>query len=291
MKKINNNANVKAILNSGLYLIATPIGNLGDISKRALETLENCDLLLAEDTRVTKKLLSHYGINTKIIRADEETTEKAASEALLVLKEGGAVGFASDAGTPSISDPGQRLSEIIINNNHEVYALPGASSVLNGLCVSGFDCRQFAFLGFAPNKQGARKEFLENATKLPLCIVFFETGPRLIDSLKDISDIFPNRRICVARELTKFFEEKQRGNSKDIYELYKAKGAPKGEIVIIIEKPMDNENIIDKNDLENEIKSLLEIQSVKDTANDIAKKYKLNKREIYDMALKFKDEK
>lgn len=280
---------IKNQLLNGLYLVATPIGNLGDISTRALETLKNADLILAEDTRMTKKLLGLFGISGKIERADEEATENAIRKALVILEDGGAVAFASDAGTPSISDPGQRLAKEIIAQGYEVFAIPGASSVLTALVSSGLEAKQFAFLGFVPNKSGARAEFLKTAANMPLTTIMFETGPRLLATLDAINLIAPNRQIAVTRELTKLYEEKKRGEVSQIWEYYNDNGAPKGEIVIVLEGQTQTQGISEDN-LAVLIIDGLKTEAVKDLSARLAKETGQSKREIYQMALQIAKE-
>lgn len=279
--------NKSAKLDNALYLVATPIGNLGDMTFRAVETLKNADIILSEDTRIGGKLLSAFGIKNKLIRADEEVAEHAANQALNVIEKGGSVALISDAGTPSISDPGQRVAKVILDAGYEVFALPGASSVLVALVASGFDIKQFAFMGFAPNKQNARKAFFEELKALPLAIAFFETGKRLIDCLEDMLETLGNRKIAVTRELTKLYEEKRRGGVSELLEYYKENGHPKGEIVIILEKNEEKEEITEE-DLQEMIKPMLATMSVKDIAKELAAKTGINKKSIYDLALKLK---
>ena len=287
-KTQNPRLDSKRILAQGLYLVATPIGNLGDITKRAIEIFTNADLILAEDTRITRKLCSFFGIDNKIWRADEETTANAIKVALEIIESGGAVAFASDAGTPSISDPGQRLAAAIIDNGFEVYTAPGASSVLCALGVSGFDCRQFAFLGFVPPKASARAEFLEKAAQFDLTIAFFETAPRLLATLNEMTLHFGQRRTMVCRELTKLFEEKRRGTPFEVLTHYQEHGAPKGEIVIVIERDLTPRAKPETSDIEELLKDAMKTQSVKDSAAIVAKQTGIARREIYEIALRIK---
>ena len=271
-----------------LYLVATPIGNLGDITNRAIETLKTVDFILAEDTRVTKKLLNAFGIQRPIYRADEEFMEKISATTIDALAAGKNIALVSDAGTPCVSDPGQRLSQNVIDAGFEIYPIPGASSVLAGLVASGIDAKQFAFMGFIPNKTKARKDFFQSLLNYPMTLIMFETGPRLLDSLRDFEEIFGIRKICVARELTKLYEEKTRGTIKEVLEIYNAKGAPKGEIVIILEGAKPQEITIDDDEIIEMIKARINHQSVKEIANEIAKLSGRKSREIYEMTVKLK---
>lgn len=274
-------------IKGALFMVSTPIGNLGDISARALETIKNSDLIFAEDTRVTKKLLSVFGLSKPVWRADEEKITEIAPKCIEMLSEGKNIGFVSDAGTPCVSDPGQRLAKEVIEAGFEVFAIPGASSVLTALVISGFECAKFAFMGFAPNKAKAREEFFQECLSLGITIVFFETGPRLLASLEALAKIAPNHKIMVAREMTKLYEEKIRGTSNSVLEHYTQKGAPKGEIVIVLEgvKP---EIETSKNDIESELIDVLKSNSSKDAAKIIAQKFNRPRHEIYEMALALK---
>ena len=276
---------IKAKLACGLYLVSTPIGNLSDFSARAIEVLNHADLILAEDTRNTKKLMTAYGIQGAVERADEEATASAIHKALLLLEKGGAVAFASDAGTPSICDPGQRLAQAIIEKGFEVFPIPGASSVLAALVSSGLDARQFAFLGFIPNKSNARKAFIENALSMTMTTIMFETGPRLLASLEILAQIAPHRQIAVTRELTKLFEEKKRGTAGDILVHYQTNGTPKGEIVIVVEGAEVAVAIFDGEALEAKIIEGLAKEGIKDVSARLAKETGLKKRDIYQLAL------
>ncbi len=290
-KTVSSGGQSQKMKNKGvLYLVATPIGNLGDISNRAIETLKSVDFILAEDTRVTKKLLNAYGINRPIFRADEEYMDKISEKVIEALANGENIALVSDAGTPCVSDPGQRLSANVIAQGYEIYPIPGASSVLAGLIASGIDAKQFAFMGFIPNKSKARIDFFQSLINYPMTLIMFETGPRLIDSLNDFFNVFGERKICVARELTKLYEEKIRGDIKEVLEIYKEKGAPKGEIVIILEGKNKPNIIIDDEEIKDMIKARLNNFSVKEIANEIAKLSGRKSREIYEMTVKLKQD-
>lgn len=286
---LDNGQSQKMKLSAGLlYLVATPIGNLGDITNRAIEILKSVDFILAEDTRVTKKLLGAFGINKPVYRADEEVMDKITITAIDALASGKNIALVSDAGTPCVSDPGQRLAEKVIEAGFEIYPIPGASSVLAGLVASGIDAKQFAFLGFIPNKTKARIDFFENVKTYPLTLIMFETGPRLLDCLNDMAKVFEGRRICVARELTKLYEEKKRGQTHEVLEYYEKNGAPKGEIVIIIEGAKNLPKDFSDNDINEMILARIKNESVKEIANAISKITGKKSRDIYEMAVKLK---
>jgi 16S rRNA (cytidine1402-2'-O)-methyltransferase len=225
---------LKARLEPGLWLVATPIGNLGDFSPRAQATLAGADLILAEDTRMTRKLMGAFGLSGRVERCDEAATAQGLRKALETLEAGGAVAFVSDAGTPGVSDPGERLAAGVIAQGHAVRATPGASALLAGLVVSGLPTRQFLFAGFPPPKQGARRTFLAGLAEQTVTLIFFETGPRLAASLADMAEAFGDRPACVARELTKLHEEARRDCLPALAAHYADAGPPKGEIVVIV---------------------------------------------------------
>lgn len=273
-------------IKGGLFLISTPIGNLGDISARAIETLKTSDIIFAEDTRITKKLLSAFGISKPVWRADEEKISEITPKCLELLAEGKNIGFVSDAGTPCVSDPGERLVKAVIDAGFEVFSIPGASSILAALVVSGLNASQFAFMGFIPNKAKQREEFLSKCLGLGITSIVFETGPRLLQSLETIEKLAPDCKIMVARELTKLYEEKIRGPIGNVHNHFKEKGAPKGEIVIIFESVAPNAP--QEIDIEGELKNALLEMSSKDAAKLLSKKFNRPRHEIYELALKLK---
>jgi 16S rRNA (cytidine1402-2'-O)-methyltransferase len=276
---------IKAHLQCGLYLVATPIGNLGDFSPRAQQTLEKADLILAEDTRVTRKLMGLFGIAGKVERCDEAATEAAITRACDVLAQGGVVAFCSDAGTPGVSDPGERLTRGVIDAGFSVQAIPGASAVLCALILSGLPSAQFMFAGFAPAKAGARLSFFQDVSAIKATLIFYETGPRLSTSLSAMASVFGDRPACVARELTKMYEETRRGSLGDLAAFYQEHGPPRGEIVIVVGgAPLADQNV-SATDLDTAINEALVTLSVKDAAAQIAALTGLPKRDVYARAL------
>ncbi len=273
-------------LSYSLYIIATPIGNLGDITLRALETLQSVDLILCEDTRISGKLLSAYEISTKKFRYHEHNAEGMRPKIMEKLKEGQKIALISDAGMPLISDPGYKLVESCIKENISITCLPGASATLTALALSGLPTDKFMFAGFLPSKTSARKKALAELKYIETTIIFYETAPRLISSLDDILNTLGDRKISVARELTKKFEEVKRGNISELISYYQEKGTPKGEIVLIL-KGADNCKEISKDDINAMLLDLIEKQgmSTKDAAATLAKELNMKKRAIYDMAL------
>lgn len=219
-------------LQPGLYIVATPIGNLGDITLRAAETLARCDGVACEDTRVTGKLMKHLGLSKPLWRYDDHSDENARLRLLASMRDK-AVALVSDAGTPLVSDPGYRLVRDARDAGVPITTLPGACAAIAGLTLSGLPNDRFLFAGFLPNKDKARREALEAAAKADATMIFYETAPRLVKSLETIGEVLPGCEIAVARELTKLHEECRTGGAAELAAHYAAHPA-KGEIVLLI---------------------------------------------------------
>jgi 16S rRNA (cytidine1402-2'-O)-methyltransferase len=217
----------------GLYLVATPIGNLRDITLRALDVLAAADIVLAEDTRVTGKLLAAHGISARLQRYDDHAGAKVRPKLLAALADGARVALVSDAGTPLVSDPGYRLVVEAIAQGAAVFPIPGPSAVLAGLAVAGLPTDRFLFAGFPPPKVAARRAFLEELASLRATLIFYEGGSRLAESLKTMAEAFGPRPAAVARELTKLHETVVRG-PLDALAADPRLAAPRGEIVILV---------------------------------------------------------
>lgn len=217
----------------GLYLVATPIGNLRDMTLRALDVLAAADLVLAEDTRVTAKLLTAYGLKAKLERCDDHASARAAEIAVERLKAGEVVALVSDAGTPLVSDPGYVVARAAVAEGLPVHPVPGPSSLLAALCIAGLPADRILFAGFLPPKSGARRTALEELRAGRQTLVFFESGPRLRDSLTDMAQVLGPRPAAVARELTKLYEECVRGTLAELAADPRL-DAPKGEIVVVV---------------------------------------------------------
>jgi 16S rRNA (cytidine1402-2'-O)-methyltransferase len=216
-----------------LTLVPTPIGNLQDITLRALEVLKNADLILAEDTRTARFLLQHFQIEKRILSHHQHNEHNALKEVIRLLKEGNKIALVSDAGTPAISDPGFLIVRECIKEDIEVYCLPGPTAFVPALVMSGLPCDKFVFEGFLPQKKGRQSRFLflkeEERT-----IIFYESPFRLVKLLEEIMEHFgPERRCSVSRELTKMFEETRRGTAEEIFQHFSAH-PPKGEIVVCV---------------------------------------------------------
>ena len=223
-----------------LFVVATPIGNLQDISFRAVETLKKVNCIFAEDTRTSKKLINHYDIDTKLYSYHDHSSEKEIARLLDILKDHKDVALISDAGTPTISDPGYSLIRQCINEGIDIIPIPGASALTAAISVSGLPSDAFAFIGFLPTKKG-RKKKISSLENLDMTFVLFESPHRLIKTLNQLKEALGERPIVVARELTKLYEEIIRGNFSSAIEFFEAKKI-KGEIVIMIGKNDDRIN-------------------------------------------------
>ncbi len=219
-----------------LYVVATPIGNLGDITLRALEVLKSVDLVAAEDTRHSGLLMKHFGIKKPFISYHEHNEAKRAAELVEHLAAGENVALITDAGTPGLSDPGLRLVRECIQRELSFTIIPGPSSILTALVGSGFSTERFSFRGFLPVKIGRRERELRAAAESGETIIFFDSPYRLTKTLAACIDVMPDRQLCVARELTKKFEEFRRGTARDLLAHYDAH-TPKGEMVLVISAP------------------------------------------------------
>jgi len=268
----------------GLYLVATPIGNLGDITLRALETLASADVIACEDTRVSRKLMDHYGIGTPLTPYHEHNAATARPKLLARIADGAAVALISDAGTPLISDPGFKL----VREAHEagllVTALPGASSVLTALTLSGLPTDRFFFEGFLPSKASQRRARLAELVRIPASIVLFESGPRIAESLADLAALFGDREAAIGRELTKRHEEIRRDVLPALAAHYEGDAETRGEFVIVVAPPAQ-EAAPDADDVDGMIRAALTRLSVKDAVAEIVAATGLPRRDVYQRAL------
>ena len=224
-------------LSPGLYLVATPIGNLEDITLRALRVLKECDLIACEDTRQTQKLLNHYSISTRTTSYHEHNEMTRAAELVVELEQGARIALVTDAGMPGISDPGFRLISLAVRHQVPVVPIPGAAAFLAALVASGLPTDSFRFSGFLPAKVGQRRQALESIRDSPRTQVFYEAPHRVKEALEDIVEVLgPARHVVIAREVTKIHEEFLRGHAGQVLETLKARGDIKGEITLLIGK-------------------------------------------------------
>lgn len=276
-------------IESGLHIVATPIGNLGDISLRALATLAAADAILAEDTRISSRLTSRYEIATPLVAYHEHNAAQSRPRILARLAEGEALALISDAGTPLISDPGYKLVVEAVAAGVSVRSLPGASAALTALTLSGLPTDRFFFEGFLPAKSAARRERANALARIPATLIFYEAPTRLAESLADLAAELGPRPAAVARELTKVFEETRRGDLSRLAAEYAAAEPPKGEIVIVVGPPT-LAPVLEPDALDREIFAALETLSVKDAAAAVAARTGLPRREVYGRALQIAGE-
>jgi 16S rRNA (cytidine1402-2'-O)-methyltransferase len=272
---------------AGLHIVATPIGAARDITLRSLDILAGADLLAAEDTRNTRRLMDIHGIklgDRRLVAYHDHNGAKVRPYIIEALKNGGSVAYVSDAGTPMVADPGFDLSRAVIAEDLPVFAAPGASAVLAALCVSGQPTDRFFFAGFAPNKSSARKRFLTEFEAVPATMVFYESPKRILASLKDMIEVYgAGRAVSVCRELTKKFEEVVRGSLQDAVDNFAARESIKGEIVVVLGPPIAKE--ISEDDITAALENALGKMRVKDAANTVAEQFNLPRKEVYARAL------
>ena len=272
----------------GLYLVATPIGNLRDITLRALEILVAADVVACEDTRVTHKLLDHYGVKTSLTPYHDHNAVQARPGLIERIRGGESVALVSDAGTPLISDPGYKLVGAAQEAGIPVTTAPGASSVLAALAIAGLPTDRFHFEGFLPPKSAARRSRIAEIARLPETLVLFETGPRLAASLADLADGLGSREAAVCREITKLYEEARRSDLATLAADYASAPEPRGEIVIVIGPPemVDHPSA---DDLDQLLRAALGRVSVKDAVAEVASSTGMPRGEVYRRALALKD--
>jgi 16S rRNA (cytidine1402-2'-O)-methyltransferase len=267
----------------GLHIVATPIGNLRDTTLRALETLAAADLIACEDTRVTRKLVEHYGITTPLTPYHDHNAAEARPKLLARLAAGAAIALVSDAGTPLVSDPGFKLVRAVHEAGHAVTAVPGPSAALAALAVAGLPSDRFFFEGFLPAKAGQRQTRIAEIARIPATLLLFETGPRLAATLGDLAAGLGTREAAVCRELTKLHEEVRRGNLAALAAHYETTGAPRGEIVLVIAPPAAP--TADAGDIDALLRNALARVSLKEAVAEIATVTGRGRREIYQRAL------
>ena len=272
---------------NALYVVATPIGNLSDITLRAVQILSAVDFIICEDTRVSLRLLEAYKIKgKKLLTYNDHNDEKMREKISHLLLEGNSLALISDAGTPLISDPGYKLINFLWARNQKIIPLPGASSLTSALCASGIACDNFLFIGFLPTSKIQREKFLKSLPK-NFTLVFFEAPNRVLETLESIEKNLGKRRVCAARELTKIHEEIIADDINNLLQFFEKKPDKlRGEFVIIVEKADKNEKNFDDKELQKEVAdALLRGESIKDLSQNLSEIYGVNKKEIYQLAL------
>ncbi|MDO5018510.1 MAG: 16S rRNA (cytidine(1402)-2'-O)-methyltransferase [Lagierella massiliensis] len=270
-----------------LYVIPTPIGNLKDITLRALEVLRCADIIYCEDSRNTIKLLNHYDIQNNLVSYHEHNEKSRVEEIVDNLNKGKTLALVSDAGMPGVSDPGHVIIEELIKKNLPFEVLPGASATITALVLSGLDNNRFTFLGFFPRKTSERNNFLEDLKSRKETSIIYESVHRILECLEILSTNFPDRKVSVIREMTKMYEEVSRGTLIEVYEQYLKKEKIKGEFVIVLEGSFEKVEDLD-------ILELLQVEldkglTKKSAIKEVVKKYGLKKNEVYEYSLRLGD--
>ena len=271
---------------STCFLVATPIGNLGDFSSRAIEVLNSVSYIACEDTRTSSALLSRFNIKKPLISYHEHNEQECSSKLISLLKEGNSIAIISDAGYPGISDPGNIIVNHCIEENIPVSVIPGANAFLPALIASGMKNDHFYFHGFLPSKPSHRKKELESLVNIPVTLIFYESPHRIIETLNDFNTYFNGRKICLARELTKKFEEFIYGTTDELINLDPS--TLKGEMVVIIEGKQDNNQLNEDELIELLKKEIQNGSSLKDASKIVSKNTGVKKNILYDLALKLK---
>ena len=286
---IENLKSANRVFKKSLYLVSTPIGNLNDISLRAIETLKRSDYILCEDTRISKNLLEKYQIKSNLIANHKFNEKRNVVKIIKLINQGSLISLISDAGTPGISDPGSILVNECIKNNINIIPIPGASAVISAVSISGFS-EKFFFYGFFPEKDKILKEDLENLSKLNSSIVFFISPKKINKNIPLIKKNFIGRKILICREMTKFYEEYKRSKVEDLEPL---KSNLKGELTIVISEKIHDKKAsqtLDESD-KRLIKAMINKLSIKEITDLIIRKNHISKKIIYNYCLKIKNEK
>ena len=275
------------IFNSGLYIVSTPIGNLDDITLRSLEVLKKSDIILCEDTRRSLKLLNHYKIKKKLVSYHKFNEQKELKKIIEYLNEGKILSLISDAGTPTLSDPGLLLIKKCIEENIQIYPIPGPSAITSAISVSGFDDK-FLFYGFLPKTENELVKKIKKLKDLDFALVFFIPGVKINFYLKSFKEHFFGRDILIAREISKIHETFYR---EKISKIKPFKTELKGELTVVLSKIYYNTKLISNEEIINQANKYLSKYSVKDVVELISKKEKISKKKVYDICLKIKNDK
>ncbi len=275
-------------LQPGLYLVATPIGNLGDISLRALSVLARAELIAAEDTRHSKKLLSHFAIAGELTPYHEHNAAKERPRLLARLRAGASVALISDAGTPLISDPGYKLVREALDEGFTVTSIPGPSAALAALTSAGLPTDTFLFAGFLPPKSGPRRARLEELKSVPATLVFFETAPRLEKSLTDMAEVLGAREAAIARELTKLHETVTRGTLNQLAGVCADGDVLKGEFVVVVAPPFEDTAGVSDEQIVEQLNRALKLESFRDAVRSVSEMLQVPRGRVYELGLSLK---
>lgn len=278
-------------MKTGLYIVATPIGNLQDMSPRGIETLSAADIIACEDTRITKKLFSLLGISIKkkFITLHDHNEHEHAQMLIDAVKEGLSVALVSDAGSPLISDPGYKLIRACREEGIDVYTIPGCCALICALQLSGLPTNRFMFASFIPNKDKARRELFDSLKDLDATLVFYETAPRILKTLAVAQEVFGLREMAVVREISKIYEQTVTGNAAEIIEKFSAQ-EPKGEMVFMVAPPKEEEKSAAEIDVLSILRSKMDSLPLKTAVKEVVAQYGLNKNEVYALALQIKNQ-
>ncbi len=283
----NTDLSDKSKLPSGLYIVATPIGNLQDITIRAIETLKTVDIIYCEDKRQSSVLLSHYSISTPLSSYHEHNAEKMRPVLLEKLQNGSSIALISDAGTPLISDPGYKLVSQCHDLEIKVITIPGPSAPIAALSASGMPSDHFYFGGFLPAKETDRRRCLEEMKNFGHTLIYFETPNRLLSTLEIIKSSLGNRLVCIARELTKTFENIRRGTADELLQYYQSEGVLKGEIVLLIKGAEEKQETLNPH-MDQALSCLLQVISTKEASSLVSHLTGMSKKILYDRAIELR---
>ncbi len=275
-----------AHLAPGLYLVATPIGNLGDITLRALDILRGADVIACEDTRITRRLLSHYGVSTPTTAYHDHNAPTALPRLMKRLQKGEIVALVSDAGTPLVSDPGYRLVQAAIGDGIPVTTAPGPVAAIAALTLAGLPTDSFFFAGFLPTKQAARRQRLETLSGVPAALIFYESPRRVPATLAEMADCLGDRPAAVVRELTKVYEEVRRGSLSQLAADFAESGPPRGEVVLVVGPPAPQPVVADAQ-IDTMLGQTLATMSLRDAVDHVAAASGRQRRDVYRRALAF----
>ena len=276
-------------MKKGIYIVATPIGNIADISERARQVLQEADIIACEDTRVSKKLFNLLGLDSHkpFFTIHDHNEEEHAAKIINMVQSGQSVALISDAGSPLISDPGYKLIRRCRQEGIYVCTIPGACAVICALQLSGLPSNRFLFAGFIPNKDKARGDLFNELKDAKATLIFYETANRIVKTLQKAAEVFGNREMAVVREITKVYEECQNGTALELVDVFTNK-EPRGEMVLLVSPPTDDTE--PKQNIENILRQELSKSSLKTAVKKVVEKYGLNKNDVYEQALRIKNE-